>query len=1209
MEDLKEKQQAMSIINHMTQEKQEKQEAIRPRTSQKLLDGGFEGKTTSSEHYQSHATERTQLIKPLDETHVSTDPFDSSTTAKQDYPEWEVQPRERRMIQEYVKPKGEFESQTTNTLAYMTQEKQEKREAIRPRTSQKLLDGGFEGKTTSNEHYQSYATERTQLIKPLDETHLSTDPFDSSTTAKQDYPEWEVQPREKRKTQEYVKPEGEFERKTTNTLAYMAQGSPERREAIRPRTSQKLLDGGFDSSTTAKRDYPEWEVQPREKRKTQEYIKPEGEFESQTTNTLAYMTQEKQEKREAIRPITSQKLLDGGFDSSTTAKRDYPEWEVQPREKRKTQKYVKPDGKFEDTTTNVADYGATNVEKRQAIRPKASELNFEGDFQANTTSKEHFKAYEGGKAQSIRHKDELVLADAAFQDATTVKSDYPEWEIQPREKRKTQEYVKPDGEFESQTTNTLAYMAQGSSEKREAIRPKSSQKLLDGDFEGTTTSNEHFRAHQGEKARTIRHKDELVLAADAAFQDATTVKNDYPEWEVQPREKRKTQEYVKPEGKFEASTTSNSDYTSLSSGERTRAIRPKSSEKMFDGQFIGTTSNNDYGLLNGEKRRAIRPKTSEKLNDGKFDGTTTSKTDYAVSNGERRQAIRPKTSEMLYGGQFEGTTTSNDSFQALQGEKTQSIRHKDQLVLAEDPFQDATTVKSDYPEWEVQPREKLKRLDYVKPEGKFEDTTTSKSDYAVSNGERRQAIRPRTSEKLYDGQFVGTTTSNDSFQALLGEKTQSIRHKDEIVLADGTFQDATTAKTDYPAWGVQPRDKRKQAEYIKPDGLFDDTTTNKVAFIGKGNGEKREAIRPKTSQKLLDGGFEGVTTSKDAFQSRGGQRAHAIRPHDSTVLSTDRFVGSTTANQDYTEWKVEGRQRRKHEEYVKPDGEFYSSTTNRSEFKTVPLEKTQAFRPAAHTLMSGQFDGTTTHKSAFTNIAAERTAIIKPTTSPVSSNEPFDGTTTQKAHYVGAQQADSQKPQRRRTLTKIADDPFEGETSNSRDYKKWEVKTPSPRIREVYVKPEGDMNMITTQMAHYTDSQSNQRTRAVRPHTNTKLGEGPFEGSTTSRGDYKEWMATSSRKLTVVQEYKPPTHKFSATTTNMSDYPAYATGNRAKAVKNVGSSIKLGNDDSPFAGGTSYNSQYLANTHICPVSLFGTEKSSYQYKSDVAGHKFYNPLA
>jgi len=179
--------------------------------------------------------------------------------------------------------------------------------------------------------------------------------------------------------------------------------------------------------------------------------------------------------------------------------------------------------------------------------------------------------------------------------------------------------------------------------------------------------------------------------------------------------------------------------------------------------------------------------------------------------------------------------------------------------------------------------------------------------------------------------------------------------------------------------------------------------------------------------------------------------------------------------------------------------------------------------------------------------------------------------------------------------------PFEEDTTQRVDYKKWPAERPFVHEPETYRKPEGQMEMNTTSHIDF-NKKPLQANPPARP-TSTKRVSGKFDDSTNYKEDYRKWQ--TERTLPKVRsDYQPNQAPFEGLPTYQKDYVKH-NAMPVTSLKPVDTSHQTG---AQFEDATEYRTEYLRKSvPPCPAGVIeGGGATSFMFREqDPRGHKWY----
>ena len=122
------------------------------------------------------------------------------------------------------------------------------------------------------------------------------------------------------------------------------------------------------------------------------------------------------------------------------------------------------------------------------------------------------------------------------------------------------------------------------------------------------------------------------------------------------------------------------------------------------------------------------------------------------------------------------------------------------------------------------------------------------------------------------------------------------------------------------------------------------------------------------------------------------------------------------------------------------------------------------------------------------------------------------------------------KPQLNRDTSKLDD-----ATTFKTDYIQHPLQPKYAGKQDIYVKPDGNMDMITSYYKDYPEK-SMEKTASLKPQYNYSGDEVPFEGQPTYKEDYKAWKAAKPEAIKKDKLYIPPSASMENRTTFRTDY-------------------------------------------------------------------------
>ncbi|XP_029646516.1 stabilizer of axonemal microtubules 2-like [Octopus sinensis] len=165
----------------------------------------------------------------------------------------------------------------------------------------------------------------------------------------------------------------------------------------------------------------------------------------------------------------------------------------------------------------------------------------------------------------------------------------------------------------------------------------------------------------------------------------------------------------------------------------------------------------------------------------------------------------------------------------------------------------------------------------------------------------------------------------------------------------------------------------------------------------------------------------------------------------------------------------------------------------------------------------------------------------------------------------------------------LPDGKMECKSIQREDFQPYQLEKKWVRPQEIWQKPPGTIDNLTSYNITYTGRQS----APVRPirHDKLTLSVGKFEGEPTYRADYKKWDKIPSKKYGPVYSWSPPTQKLANESTFTRDFKYNYEPPRKSMRPEILSKI-----EPPLEDKTGYREDYVA--HSLPPKVL-KEKQTY----------------
>ncbi|CAC5382555.1 unnamed protein product [Mytilus coruscus] len=322
------------------------------------------------------------------------------------------------------------------------------------------------------------------------------------------------------------------------------------------------------------------------------------------------------------------------------------------------------------------------------------------------------------------------------------------------------------------------------------------------------------------------------------------------------------------------------------------------------------------------------------------------------------------------------------------------IRHDDQKTQG-GKFEREPTYKADYKKWDMsgRPGPYVRKDEWVQPIARFEGETTMNHDY------RPKFVREREQYKAPGVPFDGVTTFKRDYRGPIGELTKSFKPDNQAFSSGQPLEDLTTNRKDYIKHAQPPRQSIKPQEASKlSDAPFADNTGYRQSYQPHILGPK--FVREREQYKAPGVPFEGVTTFKRDYRGTIGELTKSFKPDNEAFSSGQPLEDLTTNRKDYIKYPASKPYVHVHEGYKKPEGDMFMQTTHKSTYRQLPWARNAMIRPTdAGKVSNGPFDGTTNYAQNYKQWQVRR--VEQPAREGYHpNNAPFEGMSTQKAHFI-----------------------------------------------------------------------------------------------------------------------------------------------------------------------------------------------------------------
>lgn len=222
--------------------------------------------------------------------------------------------------------------------------------------------------TFTRDFQYSYEPPRKSL-KPSNTAHTSDAPLDDKTGYRTAYIEYPLPPKFQKEKEQYCPPQVPLDGLTTFKRDFQGQGG-RRMLSCKPETKVLTSEDPFQDMTTFKNDFKAWPTEKPYFHQPEQYIKPPGKLEYDTTHKLTYR-EFPINRAVGFRPPSAQKQV-GNFDGKTNYSLDFKPWEVSPLKVTIKHQYVPPVAPFKGISTQKAHFIEHPINVTKSFRPQAT---------------------------------------------------------------------------------------------------------------------------------------------------------------------------------------------------------------------------------------------------------------------------------------------------------------------------------------------------------------------------------------------------------------------------------------------------------------------------------------------------------------------------------------------------------------------------------------------------------------------------------------------------------------------------------------------------------------------------------------------------------------------------------------------------------------------------------------------------------------------
>ncbi|NXP82842.1 SAXO2 protein, partial [Ramphastos sulfuratus] len=430
---------------------------------------------------------------------------------------------------------------------------------------------------------------------------------------------------------------------------------------------------------------------------------------------------------------------------------------------------------------------------------------------------------------------------------------------------------------------------------------------------------------------------------------------------------------------------------------------------------------------------------------------------------------------------------------------------------------------------------------------------------------------PHKSTRVYDnGQQLCLTTEYGEKYSVYSNISppHSLKPKQEDQGHCGRMEGMTTFKSDYLPYDTMKQPFRVQEEY-----------------------------KPKTGE------IELRTMYQKDYNAHKIQPMTLARPLERKHTTGGKFDTIPTYQDDYRSWAVQRREPSKVEDtYLPPTVKFGNSTTFQDGFVPKELNPRQSFKPPCVAQLSEvPLESTTSHRTSY--IAQHLgPKFVRQREEYKPSDQPFKALTTHQNDFRGlpGQLAKTCKPEYAKLGSSAH---FTGVTEFQDRFQPRLVSLPEVCKTKEYIAPPGSMDLNSTAHLDYVKHEMSPAV-PLRPVSNRGTTNAPFQGTTTTKEDFKAWDSYQQEITKKQQEVPKPNGKLDGLSTFKSHYVPHqiVPAQSFKPVQAVALS------SAPFLDETTYRTEYTPKKQrFCPAKYLSPPGYVYM-NTDSHGHKFFYQL-
>ncbi|XP_028391048.1 stabilizer of axonemal microtubules 2-like [Dendronephthya gigantea] len=384
------------------------------------------------------------------------------------------------------------------------------------------------------------------------------------------------------------------------------------------------------------------------------------------------------------------------------------------------------------------------------------------------------------------------------------------------------------------------------------IKPDGAPKFSNEPVEGKTTNNMTYIPHQVQPP-SKREKEEY-RKPQGDVEKTSSYTYDYIPHRTNPAATAKPMEkYVASQGPFDDGTTHNHTYIPWDLHDTmVKSMKPDNSLKATDGKMASKSTHQlDFPGHYGARTQPINPPAPAfRLSSAPMDGKTTTKVDYTKKDIRPRTAMKPTYEYPTDRPPLDDMTTCNRDFTWQDGKPATSFKPPAALMKSGVPFDGDTSYQNTFKQWPLTKREPREKEIYQPPATKFDGTTSFQRDYVKHPLCRAKLAKPDVYAFASKQPIDDSTEHNDAYKQWNVGLPDRVRKNDKYLAPTTKFDGRTNYQSHYTGDFAPPAEQVKPLVNARTKGDMEFKTSYKDTYKGR--------RPPSCPAKYLSSGPSGV---------------------------------------------------------------------------------------------------------------------------------------------------------------------------------------------------------------------------------------------------------------------------------------------------------------------------------------------------------------